>query len=127
MSVKTMRKMENLWVISELSPFGRGSNVSTKWVIVRLIGEGTKSTSIIFEGSEKPGSRLCYHLSTLEVAGINEMAGYREMGGGAFEKVCKRGRRAKYELTYSSIMLKSAEKTEVSHDEREIDLCPSSA
>jgi DNA-binding transcriptional ArsR family regulator len=59
-----------------------------------LIGTGTKSTNEIFEGLEKAGeglsrSGLYYHLSELEEAGIIEMATYREVGGGAPEKVWK--------------------------------------
>jgi DNA-binding transcriptional ArsR family regulator len=36
-----------------------------------------------------PRSTLYYHLSALEDAGIIEMAGYREEGGGAPEKLWK--------------------------------------
>lgn len=61
-------------------------------MIIRLIGEGTKSTNEIFEELEKAGenlsrSGLYYHLSELEEAGIIELAEYREVGGGAPEKV----------------------------------------
>jgi DNA-binding transcriptional ArsR family regulator len=61
-------------------------------VIVRLIGERTKSTNEIFDGLKKAGeglsrSGLYYHLSELEEAGIVELAEYREVGGGAPEKV----------------------------------------
>jgi DNA-binding transcriptional ArsR family regulator len=61
-------------------------------VIIRLIGEGTKGTNEIFDGLEKAReglsrSGLYYHLSELEEAGIVELAEYREVGGGAPEKV----------------------------------------
>jgi len=61
-------------------------------VIIRLIGDGAKSTNEIFEGLKKAGeglsrSGLYYHLSELEAAGIIELAEYREVGGGAPEKV----------------------------------------
>lgn len=67
---------------------------STRWTIIRLIGEETKSTNEIFEGLKKAGeglskSGLYYHLSEMEEASIIELAEYREVGGGAPEKVWK--------------------------------------
>lgn len=64
----------------------------TRWSIIRLLGRETKSTSEIFEGLEEAGERLSksglyYHLSELEKADIIELAEYREVGGGAPEKV----------------------------------------
>lgn len=64
----------------------------TRWVIIRLIRDGAKSTNEIFEGLKDAGeslsrSGLYYHLSELEEAGIIELAEYREIGGGAPEKV----------------------------------------
>jgi DNA-binding transcriptional ArsR family regulator len=60
-------------------------------VIIRLIGEETKSTNEIFDELKKTEalsrSGLYYHLSELEEAGIVELAEYREVGGGAPEKV----------------------------------------
>jgi DNA-binding transcriptional ArsR family regulator len=72
----------------------RALHCPTRWVIIRLIGEGAKGTNEILEGLGKAGeglsrSGLYYHLSELEAAGIIEMAGYRELGGGAPEKVWK--------------------------------------
>jgi DNA-binding transcriptional ArsR family regulator len=66
----------------------------TRWVIIRLIGDGTKSTKEIFEGMKKVGknlskSGLYYHLSEMEQAGIIELAKYLEVRGGAPEKVWK--------------------------------------
>lgn len=64
----------------------------TRWNIIRLIGEEERGTGEILEGLRKTGgalarSSLYYHLSELEEAGIIEMAGYREQGGGAPEKL----------------------------------------
>ena len=61
-------------------------------MVIRLIGDGAKSTNEIFEGLQDVGeslsrSGLYYHLSELEEAGIIELAEYREVGGGAPEKV----------------------------------------
>jgi DNA-binding transcriptional ArsR family regulator len=63
-------------------------------MIIRLIGEGTKTTNEIFEGLKKAGESLSktglyYHLSEMEEAGVIELAEYREVGGGAPEKVWK--------------------------------------
>jgi DNA-binding transcriptional ArsR family regulator len=70
----------------------RALHCPTRWVIIRLIGEGKKGTNEIFDGLEKAReglsrSGLYYHLSELEEAGIVELAEYREVGGGAPEKV----------------------------------------
>jgi DNA-binding transcriptional ArsR family regulator len=70
----------------------RALHCPTRWVIIRLIGEDTKGTNEIFDGLEKAReglsrSGLYYHLSELEEAGIIELAEYREVGGGAPEKV----------------------------------------
>lgn len=70
----------------------RALHCPTRWVIIRLIGDGAKSTNEIFEGLKDAGeslsrSGLYYHLSELEEAGIIELAEYREIGGGAPEKV----------------------------------------
>jgi len=77
---------------SKFQKYSRALHCSTRWVIIRLIGEGTKGTNEIFEGLEKAReglsrSGLYYHLSELEEAGIVELAEYREIGGGAPEKV----------------------------------------
>lgn len=84
----------NIEKFSKLQKCFRALHCPTRWVIIRLIGTGTKSTNEIFEGLEKAGeglsrSGLYYHLSELEEAGIIEMATYREGGGGAPEKVWK--------------------------------------
>jgi DNA-binding transcriptional ArsR family regulator len=69
----------------------RALHCPSRWVIIRIIGDETKSTNEIFEGLREAGealsrSGLYYHLSELEEAGIVEMAEYREVGGGAPEK-----------------------------------------
>ena len=72
----------------------RALHCPTRWEIIRIIGEAEKGSGEILEGLKVAGeglarSSLYYHLSKLEDAGIIEMAGYRELGGGAPEKVWK--------------------------------------
>jgi len=69
----------------------RALHCPTRWSIIRIIGEEERGTSEILEGLREAGetlarSSLYYHLSELGEAGIIEMAGYREEGGGAPEK-----------------------------------------
>ena len=77
---------------SKFQMYFRALHCPTRWMIIRLIGDETKSTNEIFEGLKEAGeglsrSGLYYHLSELEEAGIIELAEYREVGGGAPEKV----------------------------------------
>ena len=77
---------------SRFQKYFRALHCPTRWVIVRLLGDEAKGTDEIFEGLEKAGeglsrSGLYYHLSELEKAGIIELAEFREVGGGAPEKV----------------------------------------
>lgn len=70
----------------------RALHCPVRWVIIRIIGNEEKSSGEILEGlkeadEELARSSLYYHLSELEEAGIIELAGYREEGGGAPEKV----------------------------------------
>ena len=79
---------------SKFQRYFRALHCPTRWTIIRLIGEETRSTSEIFEGLSKSGERLSksglyYHLSEIEEANIIELAEYREVGGGAPEKVWK--------------------------------------
>ena len=65
-----------------------------RWSIIKVIDSKTKGTNEIYDelqkkGLEMPRSTLYYHLSALQDAGIIEMAGYREEGGGAPEKLWK--------------------------------------
>ncbi len=62
--------------------------------IIKILSSGIKGTNEIYralqeEGISIPRSTLYYHLSALEDMGIIEMAGYREVGGGAPEKLWK--------------------------------------
>ncbi len=68
--------------------------VPTRWKIVEFIGEEEKRTEEIFASlNEDEGkvtkSALYYHLAELKGADIIELAGYREEGGGAPEKIWK--------------------------------------
>jgi DNA-binding transcriptional ArsR family regulator len=79
---------------SKFHKYFRALHCPTRWTIIRLIGDETKSTNEIFEGLKKGGEKLSksglyYHLSEMELAGIIELAGFREVGGGAPEKVWK--------------------------------------
>ncbi len=79
---------------SKFQQYFRALHCPTRWIIIRVIGDGIKSTNEIFEGLQKTGegiskSGLYYHLSEMEKAGIIELAEYREVGGGAPEKVWK--------------------------------------
>ncbi|MGD2201423.1 MAG: winged helix-turn-helix domain-containing protein [Candidatus Bathyarchaeota archaeon] len=69
----------------------RALHCPSRWRIIRIIGEEKMGTGEIMDGLRESGetlarSSLYYHLSELEKAGIIEMAGYREEGGGAPEK-----------------------------------------
>ncbi len=60
--------------------------------IIKILADGQKSTNEIYAALQERGfeiarSTLYYYLSTLEDLGVIEMAGYREEGGGAPEKV----------------------------------------
>ena len=79
---------------SKFHRYFKALHCPTRWTIIRLIANGTKSTNEIFEGLKKTGSNLSksglyYHLSEMEQAGIIELAEYREVGGGAPEKAWK--------------------------------------
>ena len=80
--------------LSKFQKYFRALHCPTRWTIIRLIGEKRRSTNEIFEGLKEAGeglskSGLYYHLSEMEQAGIIELAEYREVGGGAPEKVWK--------------------------------------
>ena len=75
-----------------LRNFVRALRFPTRWLIIRYIGNGSRSTREIYEYLTKKGEQLTksglyYHLSELKNAGIIEVAGYIEEGGGAPEKV----------------------------------------
>jgi len=75
-----------------LRNFVRALRFPTRWLIIRYIGNGSRSTREIYEylikkGEQLTKSGLYYHLSELKNAGIIEVAGYIEEGAGAPEKV----------------------------------------
>ncbi|USG99238.1 winged helix-turn-helix domain-containing protein [Thermococcus argininiproducens] len=76
----------------QLRNFVRALRFPTRWLIIRYIGNESRSTREIYEylikkGEQLTRSGLYYHLSELKNAGIIEVAGYIEEGGGAPEKV----------------------------------------
>ena len=82
----------NLKEFSQFQKYFRALHCPTRWLIIRSIGDKTKSSSEILTELKKAGeslsrSGLYYHLSELEEASIIEFAGYREAGGGAPEKI----------------------------------------
>jgi DNA-binding transcriptional ArsR family regulator len=84
----------NLKEFTNFQKYFRALHCPTRWTIIRLIGNEAKGTREILDGLAKTGdglsrSGLYYHLSELEAAGIIELAEYREVGGGAPEKVWK--------------------------------------
>lgn len=76
----------------EFQKYVRALHCPVRWVIIRIIGDKERGTSEIFEelkirGEGLSKSGLYYHLSELEKADIIELSRYREVGGGAPEKV----------------------------------------
>jgi len=72
----------------------RALRVPTRWDIIEFIGRGEKSTTEIFDHLQLRGEQLTiqglyYHLAELKKAGIIEVAGYLEEGGGAPQKSWK--------------------------------------
>lgn len=77
--------------VMRFQKYFRALHCPARWNIIRIIGEEERGTGEILDGLRESGetlarSSLYYHLSELEEAGIIEMAGYREEGGGAPEK-----------------------------------------
>ena len=75
-----------------LQRYFRALHCPTRWAIIRIIGKEEKGSGAILEELKETGeglarSSLYYHLSELEAADIIAMARYREVGGGAPEKV----------------------------------------
>ena len=80
--------------VSAFQKYFKVLHCPTRWVIIGLIKDKHVSTQEIYEGLKREGenlskSGLYYHLSELEKGGIIEMVEYREIGGGAPEKVWK--------------------------------------
>ena len=72
----------------------RALHCPTRWTIIRIIGGKEKSSGEILKELKEEGeglarSSLYYHLSEMEKADIIELSRYREVGGGAPEKVWK--------------------------------------
>ena len=77
---------------AKFQKYFRAFHCPIRWTIISIIGGHEKSTREIFEELRRSGSYisrsgLYYHLSELEKVGIIELAAYREIGGGAPEKV----------------------------------------
>ncbi|MHA1713015.1 MAG: helix-turn-helix domain-containing protein [Candidatus Ranarchaeia archaeon] len=77
---------------SKFVKYFKALHCPTRWMIIRLLGDDAKSSNELFEGLKEAGeglskSGLYYHLSELEEADIIKLARYREVGGGAPEKV----------------------------------------
>jgi DNA-binding transcriptional ArsR family regulator len=80
--------------VNKFQKYFRALHCPTRWIIIHLLGNEKRSTNEIFEGlkearEELSKSGLYYHISELEKAGIIELAEYREVGGGAPEKIWK--------------------------------------
>ncbi len=78
----------------EFKKIVRALHCPTRWLILDCLRDGERSTKEIFECLTKRDERitssgLYYHLSELKNAGIIEVAGYREEGGGAPQKLWK--------------------------------------
>ncbi len=63
-----------------------------RWTILKILENNELGTNAIHRslherGFPLPRSTLYYHLSALQDAGFIELAGYREEGGGAPEKI----------------------------------------
>ena len=70
----------------------RALHCPTRWLIIECLKDGAKSTKEILDCLLVKDERitmtgLYYHLSELKSAGIIEIAGYKEEGGGAPQKV----------------------------------------
>lgn len=80
--------------LDPLKKYVQALHCPTRWDIIRFIGKGKRSSKEIHEilqNSNEGISRsgLYFHLSELKNADIIEVAGYKEEGGGAPEKVWK--------------------------------------
>lgn len=74
-----------------LRRYGKALRFRTRWSIIEFIGTDTKSSTDIYEhlmgqGEGLSKSGFYYHLNELKKAGIIEVAGYIDEGGGAPEK-----------------------------------------
>ncbi len=79
-----------LWL--EIRRIARALRFRVRWDIIQYIGDGEKSSEEIYNYLLQKGEKLTksgfyYHLSELKNAGIIEISGYHERGGGAPEKI----------------------------------------
>jgi DNA-binding transcriptional ArsR family regulator len=86
--------MEKEISVTEIAKYARALHCPTRWRIIEFLRNKPASTSeiarFLFQEKRAMGRpNLYYHLSELQDAGIIEVAGYREEGGGAPEKVWK--------------------------------------
>lgn len=77
-----------------LRRYFKALHCTIRWDIIAIIGHESKGTNDIFDELLSKGniiakSSLYYHLGELRDAGILEVSGYREEGGGAPEKLWK--------------------------------------
>jgi len=87
-------------------------SVEPRASILKILSNGVKGTNEIYEslkgvGIVIPRSTLYYHLSEMREDGFIEMVGYREVGGGAPEKLWKlKVREICWDLTKGELVLK---------------------
>ena len=92
-----------------------------RWSIIKSVGNSIKGTNEIYEDLHKmgimiPRTTLYYHISLLEKEGIMEMTGYREVGGGAPEKLWRlKVRRICVDTITGKIIEEEGEKDESSN------------
>ena len=78
--------------IKEIRQYARALHCPTRWEIIGVLADKNLSTGEISEalrekGMEVEAQNLYYHLSELGAVGIIGVSSYREVGGGAPEKV----------------------------------------
>lgn len=86
---------ENIEIsLGEVKDYARALHCPTRWRIIRFLNEREASTKEIKKHLDEVchttgKQNLYYHLSELNSAGIIEVEGYREEGGGAPVKIWK--------------------------------------
>jgi len=86
------RHSKGLNQFKKFQKYVRALHCPIRWVIIRLLANKKLSTGEIYDMLKEAGediskSALYYHLSELEEADIIGLSEYREVGGGAPEKV----------------------------------------
>ena len=91
--IKGVKGVKGEWRGARFRTLLKALHCPTRWRIIEYIGEDTRSTKEIqrYFGSRGGINTSClyYHLSELKKAGILEVAGYLDEGGGAPEKLWK--------------------------------------